>query len=158
MNKTIYIRDADVGVWDRAKELAADGLSPIIVDALRAYVLGREARHKGFERILLAFTDSESHVPKKIAFYGRWIYDLQHPWSYSAESDDLAHRNFAVAETAKGGVAVFSWSSHDEVEYEIGHTFKNYSSFLKAAADPFVRPAIQMAMSKRGVEVEELDI
>lgn len=37
-NKTIYIRQEDVKVWNEAKELSGGKLAPIIMSALREYV------------------------------------------------------------------------------------------------------------------------
>ena len=57
-NKTIYIKDADMEVWDRAqKELGGESISSIITDFLRDRVKARSQdprQRRGNERSLLA--------------------------------------------------------------------------------------------------------
>jgi len=81
MNKTIYLRDEEGPVWERARELAGDKLSPVIVTALKHFVAAKEAESKDFERIQLDFDDSDDHnLPKRKAFYGRWVFPPSKPY------------------------------------------------------------------------------
>ena len=50
-NKTIYVADADLPVFERAQELTGDNLSATIVRALRRLVDIEEGRTEGFEEI-----------------------------------------------------------------------------------------------------------
>jgi EXLDI family protein len=50
-NKTIYVADADLPLFQRAQELTGDNLSATIVRALRRLVEIEEGRTEGFEEI-----------------------------------------------------------------------------------------------------------
>ena len=66
MNKTIYLKDGEGPLWERARELAGDKLSPVIVSALKQFVVVKEAESKGFQRIEVSFNDSDDYdVPKR---------------------------------------------------------------------------------------------
>src|SRR5712692_5114195 len=111
MNRTLYIRDEDAPVWDRARELVgAKGISPVVVDGLRTYIAKKEAEAaeaKGFERITMKFNDAAMHhIPKAKAFHGRWIFPPTKPEMVSSE-DGNTRWSYSVAITAKGAVVVF---------------------------------------------------
>ncbi len=50
-NRTIYIADADVPLFEQAQTLAGGNLSAAIAEALRQFVEAREAKVSGFEEI-----------------------------------------------------------------------------------------------------------
>lgn len=50
-NKTIYVADADLMLYQRAQELAGGSLSAAITIALRRYIEFEEGRRDGFEEI-----------------------------------------------------------------------------------------------------------
>ncbi|WP_163542245.1 EXLDI protein [Occultella kanbiaonis] len=50
-NKTIYVSDADLPLYERAQELVGGNLSQAIVKALRRYVDVEEGKNEGFEEI-----------------------------------------------------------------------------------------------------------
>src|SRR6266581_2750040 len=50
-NKTIYVSDGDLPLYQRAQELAGDNLSAAITAALRRYVDIEEGRREGFDEI-----------------------------------------------------------------------------------------------------------
>ena len=52
-NKTIYVSDTDLPVFERAQELAGENLSSTIVQALRNFVNSHEARIAGFRDIVV---------------------------------------------------------------------------------------------------------
>lgn len=52
-NKTIYVSDGDLPVYERAQELAGGSLSAAIAKALRRYIAIEEAREEGFEEIVV---------------------------------------------------------------------------------------------------------
>ena len=52
-NKTIYVSDGDLPIYQRAQELAGDNLSAAISAALRKYVDIEEGRREGFEEIIV---------------------------------------------------------------------------------------------------------
>ncbi len=52
-NKTIYVSDGDLPLYQRAQELAGDNLSAAISAALRRYVDVEEGRREGFDEIVV---------------------------------------------------------------------------------------------------------
>jgi hypothetical protein len=156
MNKTIYVRDEDVAVWDRARELAGDKLAPVIMAGLKRYVAEQEATAKAFERIEVSFNDAEEfNVPKKKAFYGRWIFPPDKPERFT-DDEATTRYNYAVAVTAKGGAAILRWEDYPE---GIGqYRFLVFPSLAAAAANSDINWPVRKAIEEIGVPVEELDI
>jgi EXLDI family protein len=52
-NKTIYVSDGDLKLYQRAQELAGGNLSAAISSALRRYVDVEEGRREGFDEIIV---------------------------------------------------------------------------------------------------------
>ena len=50
-NRTIYVADADLPIFEKAQEVAGDNLSATIAQALRRFVETEEARVSGYEEI-----------------------------------------------------------------------------------------------------------
>ena len=161
MNKTLYLRDEDGPIWDRARELSNDKLSPVVVAALKNFVAEKEAEAKGFQRIVLRFNDADEHdLPKGKAFYGRWIIPPEENCGYRESDDfrDTDRRCFAVAVTARNNIVIYHWRIDAESGADYAHRLSVYSTFEEAAADQSVNWAACRAMEKFGVPIEELDI
>jgi hypothetical protein len=159
MNKTVYLRDEEVPIWERARELSGDKLSPVIIGALRRYIAEREAEDKSFERIVVQFHDVRDHsLPKAKAFYGKWIIGPGEDYSNEEFDEEGFRRCFAVAVTAKGAAVVWCWTAHalsDDKQFE---RFNTYPDLITAVSDGEVNAAVREAVERRGVPVEELDI
>ena len=69
-NKTIYVSDADVPIFERAQQLAGGNLSATIVQALRRFIEIEEAKESGFREITVK---SGSVAPTRKRFMGRAI-------------------------------------------------------------------------------------
>lgn len=74
-NKTIYVADDDLPLFERAQELAGANLSSAIVRALRRFIEIEEARQRGFEEITVIVNGEGAHRRKR--FLGqrlvRWL-------------------------------------------------------------------------------------
>jgi EXLDI family protein len=66
-NKTIYVSDGDLPLYQRAQELAGDNLSKAITTALRRYVDVEEGRHEGFDEIVVRVGPGKG---RKVRFTG----------------------------------------------------------------------------------------
>lgn len=165
VNKTIYVRDEDVSLWNRAKELAGDKLAPVIMDGLRSYVIGKERERQGFERIELHFRDSQTNnLPTAKAFFGRWIFPrekpLSEPCSQVFEIIAGATDKYAIAQTAKNRFAVLSWRERQQQLQQLRDNFsfrifEDLDDLKNSALSAQLKAAV---MEKLGVQVEELDI
>ena len=73
-NKTIYVSDGDLPLYDRAQKLAGDNLSAAISAALRRYVDVEEGRREGFDEITIRVGPGKG---RKIRFsgvlLGEWV-------------------------------------------------------------------------------------
>lgn len=160
MNKTVYIRDEDEPIWDRARELAgAKGISQIVVASLKVFINMKEAKEaetKGFERIVLSYQDADDNlIPKKKAFMGKWIILPNKPYDLHEEDGSSVDR-YTVALTPKGSAVFHCWT--DDGEHFLGKHFLTFPSLHDAAADDRVKWAAIKAIEQIGVPVEELDI
>ena len=66
-NKTIYVSDGDLAIYQRAQELAGDNLSAAISAALRRYVDVEEGRREGFDEFTVRVGPSPG---RKVRFTG----------------------------------------------------------------------------------------
>ena len=66
-NKTIYVSDGDLALYQRAQELAGGNLSAAIVAALRRYVEFNEGRQEGFDEIIVRVGPGKG---RKVRFVG----------------------------------------------------------------------------------------
>ena len=66
-NKTIYVSDGDLPIYQRAQELAGDNLSAAISAALRRYIDVEEGRREGFDEIIVRVGPGKG---RKVRFVG----------------------------------------------------------------------------------------
>ncbi|HVU14748.1 MAG TPA: EXLDI protein [Phototrophicaceae bacterium] len=74
-NKTIYVSDDDLPLFERAQELSGANLSAAIVRALRRFIELEEAKQRGFDEITVIVNTEGAHRRKR--FLGqrlvRWL-------------------------------------------------------------------------------------
>jgi EXLDI family protein len=74
-NKTIYVSDDDLPLFERAQELSGENLSAAIARALRRFIEIEEARQRGLEEITVTVNGEGAHQHKR--FLGqrlvRWL-------------------------------------------------------------------------------------
>ncbi len=162
MNKTVYLRDDEVPIWEKARELSGDKLSPIIVNALRRFVAEEEGRPRKHERIEFHYNDTAKHgLPSAKAFLGKWLVPPEERWEDAFEAmgktEDDPHIYYAVAITAKDNVVVCSFTAWDG-QALVGRTLDVYPSFEEALARDAPYGPVADAMQRRGIPIEELDI
>ena len=66
-NKTIYVSDGDLPLYQRAQELGGDNLSAAIAAALRRYVEVEDGRREGFDEIIVRVGPGKG---RKVRFTG----------------------------------------------------------------------------------------
>jgi len=73
-NKTIYVSDGDLPIYQRAQELASDNLSAAISAALRRYVDVEEGRREGFDEITVRVGPGKGRKVRFVgALLGEWV-------------------------------------------------------------------------------------
>lgn len=77
-NKTIYVSDGDLPLYERAQKLAGDNLSAAISAALRRYVDVEEGRREGFDEVIVRVGPGKG---RKVRFtgvlLGEWVSTMQ---------------------------------------------------------------------------------
>ncbi|MFC4558417.1 EXLDI protein [Virgibacillus kekensis] len=75
-NKTIYVPEADLPVFEQAQKLAGSNLSATILEALRRFIKAEEAKSKGFEEIAIRLGENGVYTRKR--FMGKELVRTQH--------------------------------------------------------------------------------
>ncbi|HEX9036130.1 MAG TPA: EXLDI protein [Ktedonobacterales bacterium] len=112
-NKTIYVADADLPVFERAQELAGENLSATIAGALRRYVQAEEARQQGFVEVSVKVGSHRNFSVKR--FMGREL-------ARRRERDEPLARvvTQTVFQTARGRFAVYTRATPDWSRWATG--------------------------------------
>lgn len=105
-NKTIYVADIDLPVFDRAQELAGENLSATITQALRRFIETEEARTQGFGEITLKVGRQMTYTRKQ--FLGR---EVARHRSLDEESSRMIIQT--VFQTAKGRLVLYTRATPD---------------------------------------------
>jgi len=127
-NKTIYVREADAEVWERAEKLAGGSVSALITEALRRYVEEQEQKEQmGMETIEVEFWGPEE-VPYQASFVGRWLLWPDEAETRTGVSGYDAGAYYGVALTRKGNIAVYVRHVNDR----FAPTLETYKSFEEA--------------------------
>lgn len=128
--KNFYLADADVPIYEKAKEYVGDSLSSFIVDALKKLVQEREDRGKDLVEIRL-WTGREDHEwdlhsGEYIKFTGRLL---------ATGDNEIAEYsyNYQLYETRKGGFLLYtkSYSERERATESSYRTFKDYIEVTK---------------------------
>lgn len=100
-NKTIYVSDADLPIFERAQELAGENLSATIAQALRRFIKAEEARAGAYGEIILKVGNHGTYSNK--AFLGREL-------ARRRVRDVQRHKivSQTVYETAKGRLVLYT--------------------------------------------------
>jgi EXLDI family protein len=115
-NRTIYVADADVAIFEKAQELAGENLSATITQALRRFVEAEEARASGFEEITVK-VGKIAHSYKR--FRGRLLAKGR-----VFEQNDTRRIVYEVYQTAKEKLALYvrsapNWENPKTWSYEV---------------------------------------
>jgi hypothetical protein len=143
--KNIYVRDADLEVWNRAEQLAGEPISTLVTRLLSNYVHQREMPT---ERIIVAVNGHDGTIARK-AFRGHMLVS-----NYSA--DDLAVRGtrFYAAQGAAGGLAL--WYQHGDGYSGGFQTYGDLGDTTGKEWPPDFLSAVSLALSEG--YAEEIDL
>ncbi|MGH2515766.1 MAG: EXLDI protein [Ktedonobacterales bacterium] len=109
-NKTIYVADADLAVFEHAQELAGENLSATIAQALRRFVEVVEARSRGLDLVTLKVGSKGMYTNKQ--FMGR---ELAKQRNHGERQPGVPPRvtTSVVFQTAKGKFVLYVRTSPD---------------------------------------------
>ncbi len=128
--KTIYVKDEHLKLWDEVKELIGDeSLSEVVVEGLQRVIDARKAVQGDFERIQLEVGNrGYSHI---IAFHGRHIAD------YDVADDhriDQGHPHVHDAYlTHKGNILIYTENGNECEGHSEGNTYYKWFNTLVEA-------------------------
>ena len=154
-NKTIYIREADAEVWQRAEKLAGDSVSALITEALRRYVEEEEQKERtGMERIEIDLW-GPGDIPYQAAFVGRWLLWPDETETRTGEPGYDAGAYYGVALTQRANIAVYMRHVNDG----FAPILKTYGSFEQAEEEGIPGDILAIAASEiSDGYVQKLDI
>jgi EXLDI family protein len=99
-NKTIYVSQGDVPVFEQAQQIAGEALSSVIAKALREYVARHQERDEGMKEISVKVGPKKSTREQRFtaAYLGKWkgLSDDKEWWLEAA-----------IYHTQKGNWAVY---------------------------------------------------
>jgi hypothetical protein len=160
-NKTIYIREADREIWERAEKLAGGSVSALITQALKRYIKEEELREQvGLENIVVELAHSSGHGWEETAyeaqFVGRWLLDPEIDETKTAEPGYDAGAYYGVALTERGNIAVYTRHVNDR----FAPILKVYGSFEEAEQKGVPADILALAASQDSgvIYVQKLDI
>jgi len=99
-NKTIYVADADLPIFERAQQLAGSNLSATIAQALRRFITIEEAKMSGFQEITVRVGDKGTYTSKR--FLGRPLARRR------IHDSQQRATTLTVFQTAKGKLALYT--------------------------------------------------
>lgn len=185
-NKTIYVSDDDLPLFERAQELSGDNLSAAVVRALRHFIEIEEGRQRGLEEITVTLNGEGALQRKRFLGYrlARWLQPTPNgkgtqilnvyrtagqrfalhtrtipDWKFSAGDPDylMDPKNWGVGTGLLKKLA--TWGYDWETFKESGnYTLQVFNTLeeLKAHISDDLYKAVSLAME--WPEVEDLDI
>jgi len=108
-NKTIYVKDEDLQVFEEAEKLGGDSLSGIIAEALRRFVAVKRAEMFGMREHALtvgALRSQGDDDTRKVRFVGRLLAEAE---VFTGQTSDRRDRGtyYRVYQTKAGKVLVW---------------------------------------------------
>ncbi len=154
-NKTIYVREADTELWDKAEKLAGGSVSSLITEALRRYVEEEERRDQsGMETIEIDLWGQHER-PYRAKFIGRWLVHPDPDETRTALPGHDPGAYYGVALTRRGNLAVYS----QHCNQSFAPVLETFNSFEEAEKAGWPGDVLAMAGAELGYDyVQKLDI
>ena len=104
-NKTIYVRDEDLLVFEEAEKLGKDSLSAVIAEALKRFVEMKKMEAQGVEKFTLGI-DSPDQGERTVKFIGRLLAEDRR---YNGQTSDRRDRwtDWALYQTKAGKIIIY---------------------------------------------------
>jgi hypothetical protein len=154
-NKTIYIREGDTHLWEKAEKLAGGSVSALLTEALRRFIEEEELKEKtGMEKIEVELWGPEE-TPYTAEFVGRWLLYPDENETRTGEPGYDAGAYYGVALTQRGNIAVYVRHVNDGFAPRL----YTYSSLEEAEEEGMPGDILAMAAVELGADyVQKLDI
>lgn len=126
-NKTIYVKDEDLQVFEEAEKLGGDSLSSIIAEALRRFVATKRAEQQGMQEYTLSVgvLHSQGADTRKVRFVGRLLAEAEVLTDQTSPRDRGGRgTDYKIYQTQAGRVLVW-WKRW--TRWEGGSDFLDYA-------------------------------
>jgi hypothetical protein len=131
-NKTIYVADADMPIFERAQQLAGSNLSATIAQALRRFIAVEEAKMIGFQEITVRVGDKGTYTQKR--FLGRPLAKRH------VRDSQNRTTTLTVFQTAKGNFALYTRMAPDWSAWSDPALWSNWNWDVDVNVDVDVDP------------------
>jgi len=123
--KNIYIKDADLALFDRAEQLGGDSLSQVIAETLRRFVAAKEAEAAGMKEVTLevgVWCSQGTDDVRKVRFLGRLLAEgRKYRGSMSDRKDRFTDYKIYSTRTGKIVVHMHYVSLWEREDTQAGH-------------------------------------
>lgn len=122
-NKTIYVKDEDLGLFEEAEKLGGESLSGIIAEALRRFVATKRAEVQGMKEHILTVGVLRSQGDddtRKVRFVGRMLSSAEVFTGQTSSRDDRG-TDYKIYQTQAGRILVW-WKNWSRWEGESDYT------------------------------------
>jgi len=134
-NKTIYVREEDLPVFEEAEKLGGDSLSAVIAQAVKRFVQVKRAEVQGMKEHALtvgALRSQGADDTRKVRFVGRKLAEAD---VYHGQTSDRRDRGtvYQIYQTKAGKILVWwkRWSrwegESDLLDYVVMDTLPGYN-------------------------------
>ena len=133
-NKTIYVKDEDLQIFEEAEKLGGDSLSGIIAEALRRFVDVKRSEVQGMKEHILTvgvLRSQGADDTRRVRFVGRLLAEAE---VYSGQTSDRKDRgtDYKIYQTQAGKILVWweKWSrwegENNLLDYVVLNTLPGY--------------------------------
>jgi EXLDI family protein len=149
-NKTIYVAEADLPIFEQAQALAGDSISATIMQALRQFVERQEAIMQGYRTIDLAVG---TITTTRKQFNGRLIAQAKQ------QRSDAGLDKYEVYQTPRGNLVVYHKRiPGKDVQYSLEKRLDVYPTMAQLREHIPAELADLVAQKLSNDEIEVLDI
>ncbi|MBF6085885.1 EXLDI protein [Nocardia cyriacigeorgica] len=128
-NKTIYVADDDLPLFQRAQELVGGNLSGAVVTALRRFIELEEGRQEGFEEVVLRVGHNGV---RQVRFEGSLLGEWR-------DMNDTRMEHLRVFRSRKGKFVLHSqisnWDEYPDVTVKDWTSWKSWRRMLAGPSD-----------------------
>ena len=118
-NKTIYVKDEDLNLFEEAEKLGGESLSGVIAEALRRFVATKKAEQQGMKEHTLpvgVLRSQGADDTRKVRFVGRLLAEAE-VYSGQTSSRDDRGTLYWIYQTRAGKILVW-WKNWTKWERE----------------------------------------
>ena len=134
-NKTIYVREEDVSLFEEAEKLCGDSLSSVIAEALRRFVATKKAEQQGMKEHTLpvgVLRSQGADDVRTVRFVGRLLAEAE---VFTGQTSDRRDRGtyYRIYQTQAGKILVWwnTWirwdGENDLLDYAVLDALPDYN-------------------------------